>query len=499
MQIVDLENIDIKSAIVKRVPEKIAKDNCLIAFSETDDYIQIAISEKNSIVYEEELRFITGKNIEFFLADKLKIEKTINKYYCKYSLDNAIKIAELEDKESISENNKTIKSEENIQGAPVVKIVSSILNEAIYQKASDIHFEPFNEEALVRFRVDGIISSFTTIPKNIFHLVCIRIKIMAQMDISERRIPLEGKIQYLYGNEDYDLRVSTLPTIYGEKIVIRILYRSKKMNCLNVLGFKDSEIKTINKMINSRYGIILITGPTGSGKTTTLYSMLNSIDRRAKNITSIEDPVEYSVENVNQVNVNAKIGFTFAEGLRSILRQDPDIIMVGEIRDEETAQIAVRAAVTGHLVISTLHTNDAAESILRLDDMGVQPYLIEESLKGVISQRLVRRICQHCIYQYKPTLNEKNALGISENDKLYKGNGCWKCNYTGYKGRTAVYEIMDINKIKKANLKEKKSAEEIRCLNKSNGIRTMKEYCFHLIKSGITTYEEFVRINLSDV
>lgn len=496
METVDLENTAVNSKVVQKIPEKIANDNCLLAFKEVDDYIYIATSKTPTILLEEELRFISGKYIKFFYASELKIVSAINKYYCKYSLENAIKIIELESKLSIKEQSIKNYDEEKLQDAPVVKIVNSILNGAIYQNASDIHLEPFQEETIVRFRVDGIISYFTSIPKNIYSLVCTRLKIMGTMDISEKRVPQDGKIRYLYENKDYDLRVSTLPTVYGEKIVIRILYRSDKMKFLDTLGFSDRDVNTIKSMIKNRYGIILVTGPTGSGKTTTLYSMLNSLNKIEKNITSIEDPVEYSLENVNQVNVNTKIGFTFAEGLRSILRQDPDVIMVGEIRDEETAQIAIRAAVTGHLVISTLHTNDAAESILRLKDMGIQSYFIEEALKAVISQRLIRKICPYCKESYNASNNEIKDLNLSLSYKLYKGAGCWKCNYTGYKGRTVVYEIMDINKLKNIKIKYKKSVEDIRNLNINSGMTSIREHCIDLIKSGVTTYEEFIRINL---
>lgn len=494
IETINLENADVNNKVVQKIPEKIAIDNCLLAFSEVDDYIYIATSKVPDTSLEEELRFISGKDIKFFYADELKILGAINKHYCKYSLENAIKVIELEGKSSI--RNQGIKNydDEKLQNAPVVKIVNSILNGAIYQNASDIHLEPFQEETLVRFRVDGIIKPFTSIPKDIYLSVCTRLKIMGTMDISEKRIPQDGKIRYLYENRNYDLRVSTLPTVYGEKIAIRILYRSNQMKSLDTLGFRDDDVNEIRSMIKGRYGIILVTGPTGSGKTTTLYSMLNSLNKMEKNITSIEDPVEYSLENVNQVNVNTKIGFTFAEGLRSILRQDPDVIMVGEIRDEETAQIAIRAAVTGHLVLSTLHTNDAAESILRLKEMGIQSYFVEEALKAVISQRLIRKICPHCKKSYNALHSEIEDLNLSVPYKLYKGLGCWKCNYTGYKGRTVVYEIMDINKLKE--IKHKKSAEEIRQLNNDMGMTSMKEHCINLIKNGVTTYEEFLRINI---
>ncbi|MBV7275041.1 type II/IV secretion system protein [Clostridiaceae bacterium UIB06] len=496
MPIIDLENTQIDNKVVQKIPEKIANDNCLIAFKEFNDYTYIAVERSPNVSLEEELRFIIGKNIRFFYAHKAQIVNCINSYYCKYSVESAIKNIETQNTDNFSQQYSKILNEEKLKEAPVVKIVNSILNGAIHQNASDIHLEPFEDETLVRFRVDGIMSYFMSVPHNIYSLVCTRFKIMALMDISERRIPQDGKIKYAYENIEYDLRVSTLPTVYGEKIVIRILYKSIEMKLLDTLGFGEKAVKSIKSMLENRYGIILVTGPTGSGKTTTLYSMLNSLNKKEKNITSIEDPVEYSVKNVNQVNVNSKIGFSFAEGLRSILRQDPDVIMLGEIRDEETAQIAIRAAITGHLVISTLHTNDAAESILRLEDMGIPDYFLEEALKCIISQRLVRRICPYCKKPYYASNSESKSLNLPMNYNLYKGTGCWQCNYTGYKGRIVVYEIMDLNRLKNINIKSQKSIEDIRKVNMDKGMVSMKDHCTELVKNGVTTYEEFMRINL---
>lgn len=496
IQIIDLENIKINNEVVQKIPEQIANDNCLIAFKETDDSIYIAVENSPTISLEEELRFIIGKNINFFYAHKIQIVNCINTYYCKYSVENAIKTIEIQNKDNFKQQSSKVFDDEKLKDAPVVKIVNSILNGAIYENASDIHLEPFEDEVLVRFRVDGIIRYFMSIPRNIYTSVCTRLKIMAAMDISEKRVPQDGKIKYIYEKKEYDLRISTLPTVYGEKFVIRILYKSNEMKILDTLGFNEKAVKMIKSMLENKYGIILVTGPTGSGKTTTLYSMLNFLNKKEFNITSIEDPVEYSVKNVNQVNVNTKIGFGFVEGLRSILRQDPDVIMVGEIRDEETAQIAVRAAVTGHLVISTLHTNDAAESILRLEDMGVPKYFLEEALKCVISQRLIRKVCTYCKKPYHALESESKNLNVPLHYELYKGEGCSKCNQTGYKGRTVVYEIMDFNKLKNTNGKHGKNVNDIRKVNNINGMSSMRDYCVELVKNGITTYEEFVRINL---
>jgi type IV pilus assembly protein PilB len=313
------------------------------------------------------------------------------------------------------------------------------------------------------------------------------------MDIAEKRMPQDGKIKYVKQKLNYDLRVSTLPTIYGEKIVIRILYKDEGIKHLSNLGFLKEDENKIRKMVSKSHGLILAVGPTGSGKSTTLYSILNTIDKCKNNIVSIEDPVEYTIDNINQVNVNSKIGLDFAKGLRSILRQDPDVIMLGEIRDEETARIAIRAAVTGHLVISTLHTNDAFESIVRLKDMGIAEYFIEDALLGVISQRLVRKICPYCRSEYKPSFREIKELDLLSADVLYRGEGCTKCNYTGYKGRTVVYEIVHRDYIEKGCLKN--NISNIREKARESNMVSLRQNCIGLIKSGITTYEEFLRIN----
>lgn len=453
----------------------------------------MAISKNLDLLIKEELKFISGKEIKLFYSPKDSIVNAINTYYCKNSVENAIRTIESENDLYIKEDNEQFK-EEKLQEYPVVKLTNSIINSAIYNTASDIHLEPFQNYSLVRFRIDGIITEFKSIPKKIHSLICARIKIMASVNIAEKRIPQDGKIKYTYKNKNYDLRVSTLPTIYGEKVVIRILYKSEKMKFLNSLGFHEKDVKQIKSMIFSPNGILLVTGPTGSGKTTTLYSMINMLNRKEKNITSIEDPVEYTLENVNQVNVNSKIGFSFAEGLRSILRQDPDVIMVGEIRDEETAEIAMRAAVTGHLVMSTLHTNDAAEAIIRLKDMGVPSYFINHALVGIIAQRLVRKICPNCKEEYYPKESERQHLKLNLGDKIYRGKGCSKCDNTGYKGRTVVYEIINIKESKKHDIKITEIIQDSPHYNLKKSISSITDNCISLVKNGITTYEEFIKI-----
>ena len=474
LQIIDLDDLIIDILAVKRIAEETAISNCLIAFKEDTDTLYVAIGKDLDVSIEEELKFISGKEIKFFYSPKDNIVNAINTYYCKHSVEKAMRTIETENNLYIKEERAEFVEEEKLREFPVVKLTNSIINSAICKNASDIHLEPFQNHSLIRFRIDGIISEFESIPRTIYTHICARLKIMASINIAEKRIPQDGKIKYVYEDKNYDLRVSTLPTIYGEKIVIRILYKSERMKFLNSLGFCEKDVERIKTMVFNPHGIVLVTGPTGSGKTTTLYSMINTLNKKEKNITSIEDPVEYTLENVNQVNVNNKIGYSFAEGLRSILRQDPDVIMVGEIRDEETAEIAMRAAVTGHLVISTLHTNDAAEAILRLKDMGVPSYFINDALVGIIAQRLVRKICSYCKKSYYPSENERKHLKLELNDKLYKGDGCHKCGNTGYKGRTVVYEIINMKETKKDIVKVIETAEELRRYNLKKDISLYK-------------------------
>lgn len=496
LEFINLEDRIIDISVIKLIPEEIATSNCIIAFKEYDDYLCVAVSKYPDVLLHEELKFISGKSMKFFYAPKNEIVNSINVYYCKNSVENVVKTIENKSEFHISEEKFEIIEEEKLQQFPVVKLANYVINGAICKGASDIHLEPFQNHILVRFRIDGIIREFIPIPKSIYPLICTRIKIMASMDISERRIPQDGKIKYIYENRNYDLRISTLPTIHGEKIAIRILYKSEEMKFLNLLGFQNEDIENIKNMLSDSNGIILVTGPTGSGKTTTLYSMLNMLNKKEKNITSIEDPVEYTLDNVNQVNVNIKIGFNFVQGLRSILRQDPDVIMVGEIRDEETAQMAIRSAITGHLVISTLHTNDAAEAVIRLKDMGVPLYFIEDAVIGVIAQRLVRKVCNECKKEYVPSEYEKRYLSLGVKDKLYKGEGCSRCSGTGYSGRTIVCEVINLKELKKNGFRLKESAQDLRKHSLRKGLGSIGDNCIKLVKSGVTTFEEIMRINL---
>lgn len=492
---INIEDISLEIDVVNKIPEEIARDNCLIALKMEENKLFIAVDKVPNFTLVEELKFILGKDLKFFRTSREVIFKLINKYYCKQNLDHALKDIKLkEDVPELIANRRQDKYK--FQRSPVIKAANYIIDKAIDERASDLHIEPFENSVTIRMRIDGIMREYIKIPKAVYPFLCTRIKIMAELDIAEKRIPQDGKIKYVKQNLNYDLRVSTLPTIYGEKVVLRILYRDENVKNMAALGFSKADEEKIKSMLSYAHGLILASGPTGSGKSTTLYSMLNNVNKYEKNIVSIEDPVEYTIEGVNQVSVNSKIGFNFAEGLRSILRQDPDVIMLGEIRDEETAHIAIRAAVTGHLVLSTLHTNDPIESVIRLQDMGVPEYFIEDALVGVISQRLVRKICTYCKSEYVPSPQEIKELNLSSNCYLYKGKGCPKCSHTGYRGRTVVYEIVSREDIRRQYGKNNK-------INFKDGIKksntiSLRQKCVELIKSGITTYEELLRLNLFD-
>lgn len=488
---INIEDISVETDVVKKIPEEIARDNCLIAFKAEKNELFIAISEAPNFTLIEELKFILRKELKFFKTSRKVILKLIDKYYCKQNLDYALKDIKL--KEDTPELTvRSLQDKYKFQRSPVIKVANCIIDKAIDERASDLHIEPFENSTTIRMRIDGIMREYIKIPKSVYPLLCTRIKIMAELDIAEKRIPQDGKIKYVKQNLKYDLRVSTLPTIYGEKIVLRILYRDENIKDMTALGFSKESENKIKRMLCYDHGLLLAVGPTGSGKSTTLYSLINNVNKHEKNIVSIEDPVEYTVEGINQVNVNTKIGFNFAEGLRSILRQDPDVIMLGEIRDEETAHIAIRAAVTGHLVLSTLHTNNPLESVIRLQDMGVPEYFIEDALVGVISQRLVRKICIYCRSKYTPTPQEIKELNLPHNSYLYRGKGCSKCNHTGYRGRTVVYEIVSREDI----IKQYSKNDRINFKNsiKKSNTFSLRQKCIKLIKSGITTYEELLRL-----
>ncbi len=379
---------------------------------------------------------------------------------------------------------------------PSVRLVDSIIKEAIPYQASDIHIEPFEKVVKVRYRIDGDLQERAEFPINSYSAICARIKIMAGLDIAERRVPQDGRINLVIGGKEFDFRVSTLPTVFGEKFVIRVLDKTSFRFTRSDLGFTEYENTLIDKMLSRPHGIILLTGPTGCGKSTTLYSFLKEVNSADVNIVTVEDPVEYIMTGVNQTQVNIKANMTFSTALRSILRQDPDIIMIGEMRDEETAEIAVRAAITGHLVFSTLHTNDAPGAITRLHDMGIADYLLSDALVGVIAQRLVKKLCPECKKKFETTAKEMEILGIDEPMEIYKPSGCQFCGGTGYKGRIAVHEIMYMNENIRNTIARDKNMDSIREVAKQNGMITLWDSCQKLVLNGSTSMQELMSLSI---
>ena len=386
--------------------------------------------------------------------------------------------------------------EDDVINNPAVRLVDSIIKEAVPYLASDIHIEPFEKNVRVRYRIDGDLQQRAEFPIEAYSAICARLKILAGLNIAERRIPQDGRINMVIGGKEFDFRVSTLPTVFGEKFVIRILDKNSFRFTRADLGFTDEENKTVDKMLAKPHGIILLTGPTGCGKTTTLYSFLKEINDSTRNIVTVEDPVEYIMQGINQTQVNPKADMTFAAALRSILRQDPDIIMVGEIRDEETAKIAVRSAITGHLVFSTLHTNDAPGAIIRLGDMGVEKYLVADALVGVIAQRLVKRLCPVCKKKGRTTAKEMSVLGIEEPVSISRPQGCRFCNNTGYKGRIAVHEIMYMNESMRSAVTSETDPEKLRRIGMENGMVPLWNSCRSLVLGGVTDIQELMTLGL---
>lgn len=480
----------IREDIVKLIPENIARRFVCIAIAKEDSTLSVAMKDPTDIVAIDTLRRITGMRLKILKSDENEIKENIERFYRK--VDNIEELAttlEEREEEEIDEEQLRVAAED----APVIRFVNSLFMEAVEKRATDIHLEPGMREVTVRYRIDGVLRKFTTTPKNVYPGIVTRIKILSNLDIGERRLPQDGRLKTKIGPKEIDIRVSTLPTIFGEKIVMRILEKQAFIKTLDKLGFEESDKEKFKKILKKPYGMIIVTGPTGSGKTTTLYSGLNFINSPEKNIITIEDPVEYVIEGINQVQTKPKIGLTFAEVLKRILRQDPDIIMVGEIRDLETAQIAIQASLTGHLVISTLHTNDTVSSISRFRYMGVPQYLLGDSLIFVLSQRLVRNICEVCKQEDPDGLEILKNMGIDvKKKKVFKGKGCRDCDYTGYYGRTGIFETLEITREIRRMILEGSNENELREEAKKQGMTTLKEAALKKVFDGITTVEEFL-------
>ena len=497
----DLASTRIDPITADLISERDARRYAAVPVNVVDDHtLLVVMADPSNIVAVDDLRILTGFDIEPAIATNDDITAMLaNLRSAHEDISEDIDIHGGAEDETSAVELRDIR--EQVDAAPVVKLVNGVLARAADEGASDIHFEPQVKDLLVRFRHDGVLHEIMTIPKRLQPGVLSRLKIMADLDIAERRVPQDGRIGLVVGGRSVDMRVASLPTVYGEKIVIRLLDRSNVMLKLEQLGFSDIALNRYTKSFTKPYGAILVTGPTGSGKSTTLYGTLNILNTADKNIITVEDPVEYRLQGINQVQINPKAGLTFASGLRSILRCDPDIIMVGEIRDKETAQIAVESALTGHLVLSTLHTNDAPGALSRLTEMGVEPFLTASAVDCVIAQRLVRKLCEYCREPYPATKEMLDRLGFPQkavenwkDTQLHKPAGCAHCNGTGYKGRLGIYEIMPVTEALERLIVERKSADELMRVAVAEGMVSLSQDGLERVLQGVTAVEEISRV-----
>ena len=498
---VNLERYDIQPEAVKKIPDNIARIHELIPIQIADGKLVVAMSDPLNIFAIDDVKIYSGMDIIVNIASSEDIRKAIDKLY---SNQEAVTIAEQLKKDEIIKADDRESIEQIVNSTPIVKLVNNIIEQGIKARASDIHIEPQEKYVKVRYRIDGQLQEISKYDASLLPAISTRIKITGNMDIAEKRLPQDGRMSVTVDGNTYDLRLSVLPIIYGEKIVIRVTSKSTFIKDKTELGFYKGELDTFTNILQNPHGIILVTGPTGSGKSTTLYAAIKDLNRNDVNIITVEDPVESKIEGINQVQVNTKAGLTFASALRSILRQDPDIIMIGEIRDLETANIAISAAITGHLVLSTLHTNDAPSTISRLVDMGIESFLVGSSLVGILAQRLVRRVCPKCSEEYTPDEFEskilRNDLNIdsTETIKLTKGRGCAFCSHSGYRGRVGIYEIITVTPKIRQLINSRAATDVIKEQAIEEGMQTLKANCLRLVIDGKTTISELVRVAYSN-
>ena len=506
VEYVKLKNRDIGPGVIEKVPAKFVSHYKLIPLDIKDGILTVALTNPLDIHTIDDIKLLLGYETKVVLASEEDIIEAIRKYYG-IGADTLEKMmAGTEAREGFElEMPKTEDIEDMAQDASIIKFVNQIFLQAYKDRATDIHLEPYEDEMKVRYRIDGILYD-TTIPPSIKHFqsaIISRVKIMANLNIAERRLPQDGRIRIKVAGDELDLRISILPTPFGESVDIRLLSTSMKYN-LKDLGLLEKDLRLMEEMIKKPHGIIFVTGPTGSGKTTTLYACLNKINTKEKKIITIEDPIEYQIKGVTQIQVHPQIGLTFAQGLRSMLRHDPDIMMVVEVRDFETAEITIRVALTGHLVFSTIHTNDAAGGITRLLDMGIEPYLAASSVECFVAQRLIRLICPACKAEIKPSKEILKELGVERavdisKVKFYEGRGCDECKATGYKGRTAIYEVLIVDSDIRSLIMEKNSADIIKEKAVERGMRTLRQDGWEKIKMGVTTPAEVLRVTEAEI
>ena len=495
---IDLAEGDVDSLAASMIPEKLARRYGAIPVKFLDENtLQVAMVDPTNVFAIDDLRMMTGYDIKPAIATAEEVFEQISKIH---------RLGETVDEEALEEGGaaeEEAAAPSDIRDvaaeAPIIKLVNGVISQGVDDRASDLHFEPREKELVIRFRIDGVLHEIMSVPKRMQAGVLSRLKVMADIDIAERRIPQDGRIGLTVGGKPIDIRVASMPTVFGEKIVLRLLDKSSVMLGLKDLGFADKALARFDSSYRKPYGAILVTGPTGSGKSTTLYATLNVLNSKEKNIITVEDPVEYRLNGINQTQINAKAGLTFASGLRAILRSDPDIVMVGEIRDRETAQIAIEAALTGHMVLSTLHTNDAPGALTRLTEMGVEPFLTASAIECVLAQRLARCLCPECKEAYEPTDEALRQNGFPEEVigtgiKLYRPKGCPRCNNSGYKGRLGLYEVMLVSEAVERLTVERKSADEISRVAQAEGMVTLREDGIDKVIQGMTSVEEIGRV-----
>jgi len=504
---IDLSTFQIDPEIIRLIPEDVSEKHCVIPVNKVGSNLIVAMSDPSNIFAIDDIKFLTSYNVEVVVASEEAIREAIGKHYQDESLKFNEVLADFEDEDvevvATEEELNLSQLERASEDAPVVKLVNLILLEAIKKGASDIHIEPYEKNLRVRYRVDGVLHEQMKPPVKLRNSIASRVKIMASLDIAERRLPQDGRIKLKYGKgQDMEYRVSVLPTLFGEKVVMRLLDKGNLQLDMTKLGFEENQLKDFQHSIHQPYGMVLVTGPTGSGKTTTLYSALAELNQVTDNVSTAEDPVEFSLGGINQVQMHEDIGLNFAAALRSFLRQDPDVIMVGEIRDFETAEISIKAALTGHMVLSTLHTNDAPSTISRLLNMGIEPFLVASAVNAIVAQRLARRICNECKVEEKVPVQSLLDIGVSAEMasamKVSVGKGCNSCGGTGYKGRIALYEVMVMRDELKDFVLNGASTSELKREAVRLGMNTLRMNAIRKIAEGVTTIEEALRVTASD-
>ncbi len=501
---IQLEDVEVSEEILQLIPKEVAQKHSAIPIDRHGNTLVVAMSDPSNIYAMDDIKFLTGFNVEVVVSSEGSIQSVLDQYYDE-DVEPVLDGFSDEDVQMLADEDEfDVEGAENeAKEAPVVRLVNLVLVDAIKRDASDIHVEPYEKDFRIRYRIDGVLYEIMRPPMRMRNAIISRLKIMSELDIAERRLPQDGRIKLVLGDEkEVDFRVSVLPTLYGEKVVLRILDKSNLQLDMTKLGFEPEQLALFKEDIHQPFGMVLVTGPTGSGKTTTLYSALQELNTTTENISTAEDPVEFNLGGINQCQMNDAIGLNFAAALRSFLRQDPDIIMVGEIRDFETAEIAIKAALTGHLVLSTLHTNDAPSTINRLLNMGVEPFLVTASLNAIVAQRLARRICKECAAPIEVDPQVLIDLGMSkeqaENATIMKGQGCKICSNTGFKGRVALYEVMHVGDELKEYILQGYSAMELKREAMKLGMQTLRMSGINKLLEGVTTVEEVLRVTRSD-